>query len=266
MAHFYPIKTAINVVNMGTIMMRLALYVVTGLVALVGTGCALPTPPPPPNPFKIAQDEFYRQIKTLALAPLGMPREVENPESVRAQFEALITTKLQEAGFSTAPSQPFAEIWQRMADQVGGLFDPHTGQRDKAKFQTAWEYALRELGTTFKVDALVQARIQPVIVPFRAHTPYTSTAIWHGTSEVVGGGGMFGTIDALSLVITIVDPHGVVLYTNAGGIQLLSKLLSNMKGDQFVPVPRQDLFADEERNVAAVKIALGPLIWQRPRS
>lgn len=238
-------------------MMRLVLCVVTGLVALVGAGCA--TPPPLPDPFKIAQDEFYRQIKTLALAPIAMPRGLEDPEPVRAKFESLITAKLREAGFSTAPSQQFADIWQRMADQVGGLFDPRTGQLDEAKFKTVREHALRELSATFKADALMQARIQPVTVPFRARPFFQSSeATWHGTSQSVESTGSRGSVGALSLIVTIVDSHGVVLYTNAGGIQLLSKL----QGGRFVSVPRQELFADEERNVAAVNIALGPLIKQ----
>ena len=240
-------------------MMRLVLYVATGLVALVGAGCA--TPPPPPDPFKIAQDEFYRQVKTLALAPIAMPRGMENPEPVRAKFESLIAAKLQEAGFSTAQSQQFADIWQRIADQVGGLFDPRTGQLDEAKFKTVREQTLREISATFKADAIVQARIQPVTVPFRTY-PFVSSskATWHGTSQLVEGGnyGSSGSGPALSLVITIVDSHGVVLYTNAGGIQLLFTL--NQR--QFASVPRHELFADDERNAAAVNSALGPLIKQ----
>src|SRR5262245_41649668 len=98
----------------GMLMMRLVLYVVTGIVVLIGAGCATP-PPPPPDPFKIAQDEFDRQIKTLALVPIVMPRGLENPEPVRAKFESLIAAKLQEAGFSMEPSQQFADIWKRMA-------------------------------------------------------------------------------------------------------------------------------------------------------
>ena len=217
------------------------------MVALTGAGCAT-------DPLKIAQHIIPGQIKTIALAPVGVPPDLGHPEPVMAKFESLLEAKLREGGFSIVPSREFVEIWKRMAEQVGGYFDPVTGKREEAKFRAVQEHALRELSATFKADALVQARIQPVTVPFRA-----TEATWHGTSQLVEGGWQrFGTIGALSLVITIVDSHGVVMYTNAGGIQLLAEF----KGNQLVLVPRHELFTDEERNAAAVNIALGPLVKQ----
>jgi len=66
----------------------------------------------------------------------------------------------------------------------------------------------------------------------------------------------YGTVPALSLVVKIEDIHGPDLYINWGGIQLLQKI----SGSDFVPVPRNELLTSEERNKAAVDIALKPLI------
>jgi hypothetical protein len=60
-----------------------------------------------------------------------------------------------------------------------------------------------------------------------------------------------GAAPALSLVIAIKDMDYVDIYVNSGGIQLASKLSLG----KFVPVPRNQLFANEEQNAATVNIA-----------
>jgi hypothetical protein len=47
---------------------------------------------------------------------------------------------------------------------------------------------------------------------------------------------------------------------NAGGIQALDKV-GPFGG--FVPVPQEELFAKEERNVKAVRLALDPLLGRK---
>ena len=46
------------------------------IVGLIQLGCATTAPY---NPFKIAQDEFYAKTKTIALAPIAIPGDLENP-------------------------------------------------------------------------------------------------------------------------------------------------------------------------------------------
>jgi hypothetical protein len=65
-----------------------------------------------------------------------------------------------------------------------------------------------------------------------------------------------GTIPALSLHVTLSDTDDRDLYKNAGGIQVLAK--AGVDGLQ--DVPRHQLFADEERNIKAVHLALDPLL------
>ena len=243
-------------------MIRHSLLGMTLAVSLVGAGCATGAPY---NPFKIAQDEFYGKIKVIALAPVVFPRDVEDPEPAAVTFESLIQAKLQEAGFSVVPSREYAETRKRMAQTVGGVFDPVTGRPDESKSKIVQEHTLRELNTKFNATAVLYPSVRAVKAAFNV-----GLARWDGTSEPIAAGGFLstlrtsqsiGTTTALSLVAIIKDIHGVDLYANGGGIQLLSKLSTNwFPGAQFTPVPRNELFANEERNMTAVNITLGPLV------
>jgi hypothetical protein len=68
-------------------------------------------------------------------------------------------------------------------------------------------------------------------------------------------------VDALSLLVNIEDLNGSSLYAYAGGIQMLSKLApgeGQFSGNAFVPVPKAELLADQERIQQAVSHSLGP--------
>ena len=150
-----------------------------------------------------------------------------------------------------------------MSEQVGGYFNPVTGKRDETKFKTVREYTLREISTKFNADAILYAAIVPVRAQWSGRT-----ASWDGVEEPIKSTGaqiveafLFGTtsrgtVGALSLAVIVEDRNGVDMYINSGGIQVLAKI----SGGEFIPVPRHELFANEERNVAAVNIALGPLV------
>jgi len=226
-------------------------------LALTASSCAVTTPY---NPFKIPEDQLRAKVKVIALAPLNLPTNLEDPAPVQSKYESLIEAKLREAGFTVVPSREYAAIWKQMIEQLGGFFDPLTGKRDEQKYKTVREHTLREVGFKTKADALLDFAIAVVKANFGANR-----ASWNGTTEelVPGGaltafliGGSSGTVGALSLFVALSDLNGVNMYANAGGIQLLSKL----SGRNFVTVPRHELFADEERNRQAVNIALNPLI------
>ena len=228
------------------------------IAALIVAGC-LPTTLRY-NPFKVAEPEIRQKVKRVALFPVTLPTDLDDPEPVKAKFEALIQAKLKEGGFIPVPSQEMDAIWKRMKEQLGGFFDPVTGKRDEVKFKTAREHTLREIQAKTKADAVLHPAIHLIKVNFG-----NNQAAWHGTSESLVPGGFWatfitganhGTTSALSLYVTLEDIHGVELYVNMGGIQLAAKL----SGQAFVAVPRPQLFADEQRNQTAVNVALNPLI------
>ncbi len=227
-------------------------------VALAVSLCACAATTAPYNPFKTPQAEIKNKVKVVALAPVSVG--VDNPDPVKAKFEALVTAKLQEGGFTVVPSTEYGAIWKQMTETLGGFFDPMTGKRDDQKFKTLRQHAMRELAAKTNADGLMEIAIVPVKVSFNI-----DHARWHGTDEYMRSGGawaMFfgpqtsGTTTGLSLYVDLSDINDVDMYINFGGIQLLSKL----SGNQFYQISRQELFNDEERNHKAVDIALNPLI------
>lgn len=226
------------------------------LIGLAISGCAVTTPY---NPFKVPQEQIKSKVKVVALAPINFPGDMEDTEPLKAKFEFLIEAKLRQAGFMVVPSREYDAVWKQTIEKLGGVFDPLTGKRDEAKFKTVREHTLRELATRTKADALLEHGIGVFKANFAGHL-----AQWHGTSEsvVTAGfwgaffaGGAQGTVPALSLVVALSDIHGVEMYVNVGGIQVLAKL----SGQNFVTVQRYELFVDQERNRQAVNIALDPL-------
>jgi hypothetical protein len=57
------------------------------------------------------------------------------------------------------------------------------------------------------------------------------------------------------LGVNISDPNEVDMYVNWGGIQVLGRV----SGWQVVNIPAEEILTNEERNAAAVEIALDPL-------
>lgn len=233
------------------------------VVALVGCATA-----PPYNPFDTSKEQFHAKVKRVALTPLTVPRELGISESAKLRFDSLIEAKLQEAGFTTFPAKSWGEVFARVEQEVGGVIDLRTGKLDETKLQTAWTRTVDEIHTKFQFDAVLLPAV--VIVEADLTSPdwskqFSSEAV---TSQL--GAAFFGaptTMPALSLVVTIGgrDPKEPAQYKHRAGIQLLKTpvpVTERFSGKSLepVPVPRGKLLTNDERNRAAVEIALGPLV------
>jgi hypothetical protein len=247
---------------------RTRLPLLLACVAVLGGCVAHQTPY---RPFKIPERDFYGTVKTIALAPLLLPNDTEDPDAIRAKFEPLIEAKLREAGFVTIPPGRYDEIWKQMASEVGGIFDPTTGKADDGKFNTIRDHTYRELASQFEAGAVLHSAIQIVRASFNG-----TSASWHGTTEststaqtgfarfmeAFSSGGTHGSTAALSLGVVIRDINGTEVYSQWGGIQLITKVVSR----SFVTVPQSELFRDDARNSAAVDVALRELIVEAPKA
>jgi hypothetical protein len=231
------------------------------LVVAVGS-CATA---PPYIPFQIPEEQFYTKVKRIALAPIAVPPQLEVSESTKLRLDSLIEAKLQEAGFATYPAKNWAAVFTRVQQEVGGLFDAQTGNLDESKVKTVLARTIDEIRGRFQLDAVLFPRVHVVKADFRS-----AWARWDGVSDALASGlSVFtvgqigGTVPALSLVVTIDSPDGPVLYRHSAGIQVLEKfapLTERISGKMFVPVPKEELLANDERNRTAVEIALGPLL------
>ena len=231
------------------------------VVALAGCATA-----PPYNPFQVSEDQFRTTVKRIALAPIAVPPQLGISESAKLRFDSLIEAKLQEAGFATFPAKDWGEVFARMQQEVGGVFDPRTGSPDETKTKTVWARTANEIRSRFQHDAVLLPRIHIVKAEWSS-----ASARWDGVSEmlasglaVLGAPNAHGTMPALSLVVSIgsPDPEGPAQYRHRAGIQVLEKLspITERFSGLFVPVPQEQLLRNDERNRAAVEIALGPLL------
>ena len=87
--------------------------------------------------------------------------------------------------------------------------------------------------------------------------------------SIMATSGISGTVPVLSLVVSVDAPGDeAALYRSGAGIQVLEKLAplsERVSGKWFGPVPPAELLANEERNIAAVELALGPLLRKGAR-
>ncbi|VVC84772.1 hypothetical protein [Sideroxydans sp. CL21] len=244
--------------------------IVAILFSLLMAGCAIAFPPPPSH-FTLAHGDFYAKVKTIAIAPLAAPADLENPAPVAAKFETLIAATLRDGGYTVVPSKEYAALFAQEKGKQGGYFDSYTGKLDDAKYDAVLKATRQALSAKFKVDALLYPSIQVVDAPW-----HDQWADWDGVTETIqsatglvakgvvkfatnpqayvfgNGPHEEGTIKALSLAVTIEDVSGNRMYAHQGGIQVLSKLT----GHTFIPLSSEELFNDEARNAKAVSITL----------
>jgi hypothetical protein len=200
----------------------------------------------------------YAEIDRIALTPVVLGEGAEVPEAVLLELDSLIAAKVHDAGFETLPSVVHAEIWARVVEEIGGLYNPYTGAFDEERFRTAVGQLKEELREKFDPDALLYPEIQVV----EAESDY-SQARWDGVSQSVGVRG-WGVFYALSLSVVIEDMDGVGLYIGRGGLELIERW-DRMVGD-YASVPDSSLFVDKARIVNAVELALGPIVQLRPKA
>lgn len=120
--------------------------------------------PPPYNPFKTASREVRDRVQTIALAPLTAASTLADRKSAWAQLEPMVTERLKAGGFAVVPSEEMEKLWRRAANDVGGVFDPVTGEVDKTRFETVEAAVYRDLGTDRDVDAVLYLTIAAVVL------------------------------------------------------------------------------------------------------
>ena len=226
------------------------------------------------DPWLLPETHFATSVRTIALVSTEAPDGLDDPDPAEALFDSLLAAELQAAGFSVVSTAATGAIWRRLVDSVGGYYDPFTGRKDTASFNAvrrSWQHHLRD---THGADATLFPRIVVVdarVTDWKASWDGTSQTVWPWSKTllavfdaVVSGlagtepalSSEEGTTPALSLEVLIERLDGQVMYENRGGIEVW------VKPDGH-PVPRVALFQDMERNVKAVRLALGSILARR---
>jgi hypothetical protein len=212
-------------------------------------------------------DRFHANTTTLALASTSVLADLEDMDPVKTEFDSLIEAMIREAGFTVVLAGELDNT--HVTELVGEATDTATGEPDSARITAARNLMSRELRSKFNADAMLIPTLEVIAVEFTK-----GRVRWLGASECIpmrwympGCGPYEGTTEALVLFVTIIDMDGVVVFRNGGGIQLLRKMPPTLGagvglatgGTKLPLVPRDKLFVDKERNVEAVRTALGPL-------
>jgi hypothetical protein len=236
----------------------------TLLAALIAAGCAGKAY----DPFRISADEFRRRVKTIAVARVVVPSGV-GELGASAKFHPVLESRLQAAGFTVVPAEQVREVWDAKANELGGLFDQQTGAVNEAKAAALMTHVREQMKERFSADALVLPYVRRVTASFSSIPFAGISARWYGASESIVTSSVdnvltpqvSGKIPALSLIVRIEDLTGTLLYSNAGGIQVVEKLKPGagaFSRETFVAVPRSEIFADPQRIQQAVNYALDP--------
>ena len=252
---------------------------ITAGVASVVVACTQPGPSY--DPFVAPEAQVREAIETVVATPLTHPDELHVSTTASQRIDSLIKAKLDSAGIQVVAAAEYSRIWDRILRQLGGFFDPITGERNEVKFEAARRELLRELRGRFGTDVLLYAELQIVEAVVD-----DGVAKWDGTSQRVTGANtrilsefratfqddgfgsdLYGTIDAVSLVLAIDDGDGKELYRHYGGVEVLSTSALGGEGGGGGGGGGADrgytLVADEGRVAYAVGIVAEPLAQAR---
>jgi hypothetical protein len=216
------------------------------------------------------------QLRTVAVSPVYLPLDVPRREEVQHRLEQALEARFAAAGITVIPASTRAELEGRIRAALGGVFDPHTGEPDRARAAAYDEHVWSEMRRLHPADAWVQCRVE-----VRRANASGAYMAWDGVDGESSIGSpdpvrdMFkapqaaGGLRALSLVVVLTRPDHQVLYGRYGGLQPIEyfgeasagkKLLGLPQQVRYVPVDRDALMTDPAREQRALSLALDPLL------
>ncbi len=235
----------------------------------LSAGCFMTVAEQPYNPFLVPADTVRSVVSTVIVTPTVPPEGVFVSATAALQIDTIIEARLRQAGYSVVPAAEYSRIWDGILLQMGGFFDPITGQRDEEKFQVARKELLRELKGRFDTQVLLYSELQVVDASVDG-----GVASWDGVTHDIGGrdtpirrefrdtferdefgGNADGVVSAITLMIAIDGPDGKELYRNFGGIEVLARRTGSIVETEGEFALRAEL----EHVVLAVSHALAPL-------
>lgn len=212
--------------------------------------------------LKQPRAQILSTVKVIALVPLDL-ENLDRAAEVSSRYEANLTGKLAAAGFTVVPAARYGSERDAFVKQLGGTFDPITGEEIGARVASTRMHVLGVLDADRHVDAILTPTVVPRPADFRG-----GAATWDGVKQnaaglkglaaFFGNTGEFGRVPALSLEVTLADRDGAELYRDFGGIHLLRK---QDKG-QLVDLEEKELFQDAARDERAVHVALRALLLE----
>jgi hypothetical protein len=182
--------------------------------------------------FAVPRAELITKIKTIGVMPVEIDETVPNPEDIASRLEQDIAERLQRGGFTVVPASEMRAVRARGLATLGGVYDPMTGLPNRERMAAIEEFSIQEYRTQHPVDATLRSG-----VVHRAAQFNLGWSEWDGVRERVtsksriidmmeqgldAGVQLVGTVPALSLAVSLVDPEGETDYTGVGGLLVLA--------------------------------------------
>jgi hypothetical protein len=230
-------------------------WVTSLLAAVVVSACARTAY----DPFKTPAAELRSRVRTIALAPLvASAAFVDNP-AARARLEPIVSEQLRTGGFAIVPSEEMEALWRRAAEDLGGIYDPITGEAKKETFEAVKSTVFRELAGQRSVDAVLYLVISPVPLSLPGpNVTYCGTETadplyWPTSGEPLRESATLALVLCLSAVLY--DIEGRELYGIRHGLETVETYAVQTRAVR----PLAERLQNEVRLLEAVKATVGPL-------
>jgi hypothetical protein len=214
---------------------------------------------PPYNPFKVAAAEVRSRVRTIAIAPLIAYVNFVDPAAARGRLEPIVSEQLRTGGFAVVSSEEVETLWRRAVDDLGGIYDPITGESNKERFEAVRSAVYRELASQRSVDAVLYLAISPVPLPLPGATVNycgTTTAdpiYWPSSAAPLREDATLALV--LCLNAALFDVEGRELYAIRYGLETVETYALQTRAVR----PFAERLQNQARLVEAVKATVGPL-------
>lgn len=212
------------------------------------------------DPLQIPAATFHDRVDVIAMWPLEVPHDLPRGDDLRRDFEERIAANLEASGFSVIGSDVVRAKWIELSRQLGGVFDPRTGERIEERYSLAWEYLFEELELSHDVDAVLTPDIR-----FGSMGAIQGASYWamprdfpmKWGDELLGSSLAARPIGVIGphLHVFIYDEDGAELYNIRVAIEWATLYHASSRHER----PLDDLLTTPAHNQLAVDIALDAL-------
>jgi len=223
--------------------------------------------PEPQDPMRIPEHEFRKSVRALCLWRPSIEVPTVEAEARLQEITEILLEELVRMQYEVVPPERVSDLWMEIREREGGTFDPDTGQRIEDRHRAIPEVAYAGFRSELGCDAIVRARVGTVEVDWD-----DGAASWDGVTRSVEGvpDSYRGTVEAISLFVTLFDMDGREIYFRSGGIQVLSKVGFGPSGKrQLESIDAERVLEDPSEIREGVRVAVEPLHrspWRRGSS
>jgi hypothetical protein len=139
--------------------------------AALALAVALAAPSLADDLFRVPKDQVVSRVHVIALAPLRVATRDAMPPEIEARWESVLSAELAAAGAKVVPSPEYARVWRGLAEQLGGIWDPVTGDANDEKRVAARRHTFGELQRLDAIDAVVDWRLEEARVLAKESCP-----------------------------------------------------------------------------------------------